>query len=155
MVVEFTTTYAISTDHHKSCEFEPRSWRSVLDTTFCDNVYLWVLPVSSTKKKTDRHDITEILLKVALNTINIAKPIIRSISDIHIFIQRVVSYNQHVADVYLLKYLSGIYRHSVFVLAMIILISVRRWSLEFMPIYVDFHWVFVQWNEEKPYQHLN
>jgi type II secretory pathway component HofQ len=31
-------------------------------------------PVSSTNK-TDRHDITEILLKVALNTINQTKPI--------------------------------------------------------------------------------
>jgi hypothetical protein len=30
-------------------------------------------PVSSTNK-TDRHDITEILLKVALNTINQTKP---------------------------------------------------------------------------------
>jgi hypothetical protein len=29
----FTTTYAISTYHHLSCEFEPRSWRGVLDTT--------------------------------------------------------------------------------------------------------------------------
>ena len=31
--------------------------------------FLWVLPISSTNK-TDCHDITEILLKVALNTIN-------------------------------------------------------------------------------------
>jgi len=52
-------------------------WRGVLDTTFCDKVFsdLWQVgrffsatPVSSTNK-TDRHDITEILLKVALNTI--------------------------------------------------------------------------------------
>jgi hypothetical protein len=127
MVVEFTTTYAISTYHHKSCEFEPRSWRGVLDTTFCDNVCLWVLRFPP-PKKTDRHDITEILLKVALNTINIAKPIIRSISDIHIFFQWLVSYNQHVADVYLLKYLSANYRHSAFVLTMIILISVRHYG---------------------------
>jgi hypothetical protein len=27
MVVGFTTTCAISAYHHKSCEFEPRSWR--------------------------------------------------------------------------------------------------------------------------------
>jgi len=46
-------------------------------------------PVSSTNK-TDRHDITEIVLKVALNTINITKPINRSISDIYVFIQRVL-----------------------------------------------------------------
>ena len=65
--------YAISAYHHYSCEFEPRSWRGVLDTTLCQ----WLVtgrwcslgtPVSSTNK-TDRHDITEILLKVALNTI--------------------------------------------------------------------------------------
>ena len=34
MVVGFTTTCAIST----YCEFEPRLWRGVLDTTFCDKV---------------------------------------------------------------------------------------------------------------------
>jgi hypothetical protein len=49
--------------------------RSVLDTTLCDKVCqrlvtgLWFSPVSFTNK-TDRHIITEILLKVALNTIN-------------------------------------------------------------------------------------
>jgi hypothetical protein len=46
--------------------------RGVLDTALCDKVRQWFSPdtlVSSTKK-TDRHDITEILLKVAFNTIN-------------------------------------------------------------------------------------
>jgi hypothetical protein len=75
MVVGFITTYAISAYHHKSCEFESRSWRGVLDTTLCGKVCQWlatgrwispVLGFSSTHK-TDRHDITEILLKVALN----------------------------------------------------------------------------------------
>ena len=56
-----------------------RSWRGVLDTTLCDEVCQWLATgwwfslgtsVSSTNK-TDRHDITEILLKVALNTINL------------------------------------------------------------------------------------
>ena len=51
--------------------------RDVLDTTLCDKVCQrlatgqWFSPgtsVSSTNK-TDRHDITEILLKVTLNTI--------------------------------------------------------------------------------------
>ena len=51
--------------------------RGVLATTLCDKVRQWLatgrwfslgIPVSSTNK-TDRHDITEILLKVALNTI--------------------------------------------------------------------------------------
>ena len=36
MVVGFATTCATSAYHHKSCEFEPRSWRGVLDTTLCD-----------------------------------------------------------------------------------------------------------------------
>jgi len=33
MIIGFTTTYAIIGYHHNSCEFEPRSWRGVLDTT--------------------------------------------------------------------------------------------------------------------------
>jgi len=46
----------------------------VLDTTLCDKVgtgkwFSLGTPVSSTNN-IDRHDITEILLKVALNTIN-------------------------------------------------------------------------------------
>ena len=58
--------------HHYSCEFQPSSWRGVLDTSVCDKVRLrlavgqWFstgTPVSSTNK-TDCHDITEILLKV-------------------------------------------------------------------------------------------
>ena len=38
MVVGFTTTCAISAYYHYSCEFEPCSWRGVLDTTLCENV---------------------------------------------------------------------------------------------------------------------
>ena len=38
MVVGFTTTCAISAYHHQSCEFEPCSWRGVLDTALCDKV---------------------------------------------------------------------------------------------------------------------
>ena len=77
MVVRFTTTCAISAYHHQSCKFEYCSWRGVLDTTLCDKVCQWPVtgrwfspgtPLSSTNK-TDRHDIIEILLKVALNTI--------------------------------------------------------------------------------------
>jgi hypothetical protein len=54
------------------------SWRGVLDTTLCDKVCQWLAtgwwfspgtPVSSTNK-TDCHDMTEISLKVALNTKN-------------------------------------------------------------------------------------
>jgi hypothetical protein len=56
-----------------------RSWRDVLDTTLCDKVCQLLVtgrsfspgtPVSSTNK-TDRHDINEILLKVALSNINV------------------------------------------------------------------------------------
>ena len=58
--------------------FKACSWRGVLDTTLCDKVCYWLVtgqwfspgtPVSSTNK-TDRHDIANILLKVALSTIN-------------------------------------------------------------------------------------
>jgi len=74
MVVGFTTTNAISAHHHLPCEFESRPWRGVLDTTLCDKACQWLAtgqwfsPVSS-NNKTDDHDITEILLKVALNII--------------------------------------------------------------------------------------
>ena len=59
-----------------SCEFESRSWRHVLDITLYDTVCQcpetgrWFSPVSSTNK-IDRHDITEILLKVVFNTITL------------------------------------------------------------------------------------
>ena len=79
IVVGFTTTYAISDYHHDSYEFESRSCPRVHNTTLCDNVCQWLAedrwfslhtPVSSTNK-TDRHDMTEILLKMALNTITL------------------------------------------------------------------------------------
>ena len=76
MVVSFITTYEISVYYHWSCEFETCSLWDVRHTTLCDSQWLstdqWFSPgtlVSSTNK-TDRHDITEILLKVALNTIS-------------------------------------------------------------------------------------
>ena len=61
----------------KVVKYEPRSWRGILDTTLSDKFCQWLatgwwfspgMPVSSTNK-TDRHDLTEILLKVALNTV--------------------------------------------------------------------------------------
>ena len=42
VTVGFTTTCAISAYHHWSCDFEPRSWRGVLDTTLCDKVCQWL-----------------------------------------------------------------------------------------------------------------
>ena len=75
MVVGFTTTYAISAYHHWSCEFESRSGWGVqhyvikfVSDLWQVGCFLWSPQVSSTNK-TDCHDITEILLKVALNTI--------------------------------------------------------------------------------------
>jgi hypothetical protein len=38
MVAGFTTICAITDYQQQSCEFEPRSWRGVLDTTLCDKV---------------------------------------------------------------------------------------------------------------------
>jgi len=82
MAVGLTTTYVISVYHHLSCVFEPCLWQGALDTKLCDKVCQWLAagqwsspgtPVSP-NNKTDRHDITQILLKMALNIIN-HKPI--------------------------------------------------------------------------------
>ena len=71
----FTTTYAINA-YHPLMLWVRISIRARY-TTLCDKVCQWLAtgrwfspgpPVSSTNK-TDRHDITEILLKVALHTI--------------------------------------------------------------------------------------
>jgi len=71
-VVGYTNTCAINAYDHQHCEFEPRSWRGVLDKTLFEKVIgRWFsrgTPVSSINK-IDRHDITEMLLKFALNTI--------------------------------------------------------------------------------------
>jgi len=73
--VGFTTIYVIIAHHHWSCEFESHSGANYSIQHLCDKVCQWLAtgrwfspgtPVSSTNK-TDRHDITEILLKVALN----------------------------------------------------------------------------------------
>jgi hypothetical protein len=77
MVAGFTTTYAISTYHHLSCEVESRSWRGALDTPYygikfgSDLQQLGSFLRVPSINKTDRHDITEILLKAALNTITL------------------------------------------------------------------------------------
>ena len=74
MVVGFTITYAaISAYHHWCCDFESRSGRGVQHYVikFVSDLRQWFSPCTpvSSINKTDRHDITEILLKVALNTI--------------------------------------------------------------------------------------
>ena len=69
--------------------------RAVLDTTLCDKDCQWLAtgwwfssgtPVSSTIK-TDRHDITEIVLKVSLNTITLTHNYIKTNVTSHIFFQ--------------------------------------------------------------------
>ena len=45
LVVGFTTICAISAYHHLRCEFEPCSWRGVIDRTLCDKVCQWVATV--------------------------------------------------------------------------------------------------------------
>ena len=64
-------------NHHQSCEFEPRSWRGVLDATSCDKVCQWLAtgrlfspgtPVSS-NNKTDRRDILSLLRIMRLKLI--------------------------------------------------------------------------------------
>ena len=51
---------------------KPRSWRGVLDTTLCDQIGQWIYSGTSgsSTNNTDLHDVAEILLKVALNTID-------------------------------------------------------------------------------------
>jgi hypothetical protein len=69
-----TTTKVVS-----HSEFESHSWQGVFDTTLCDQVCqqltagLWFSPgtMVSSNNKTDHQDITEILLKVVLNTITL------------------------------------------------------------------------------------
>ena len=78
MVVGFTTTYEISAYHHFHCQFEshPDKVYSMQDyeIKFVSDLQqvrgiLRVL-LFPPFNKTDHHDIAEILLKVALNTIN-------------------------------------------------------------------------------------
>ena len=66
----FTTNYTNSDYHHLRCEFESSLWRVVLITTSCDKVCQWLAGGRwfSPVNKTDRHDITELVFKVALNT---------------------------------------------------------------------------------------
>ena len=78
MVDGFTTTYAISAYHHWSCEFEPCSGKVYSIQSLCDKVCQllatgrWFSPgtLVSFTNETESHDITEILLNMALNSIN-------------------------------------------------------------------------------------
>ena len=75
MVVGFTTTCSMSAYHQWRCDFESRSWQSVLDTTLCEKfardlrqVVGIVRVLLFPPQKKDRNDMAEILLKVILNT---------------------------------------------------------------------------------------
>ena len=74
MVIGFITTYAISVYHHSRCEVEssPGEVYSIQYNVikFVSDLRLFSpgTPVSSTNK-TDRHNVTEILLTVASNAI--------------------------------------------------------------------------------------
>ena len=72
MVVGFTTTYAIGAYRCLSVLWVRLSPRA-RSTTVCDKVcqcqWFFPSPPVSSINKTDRHNITEILLKVVLNTI--------------------------------------------------------------------------------------
>jgi hypothetical protein len=72
MVVGLTTTYAISAYHYWCCELESRTGRGAqhyVKKFASDGRWFYPgSPVSSTNK-TDCHDITEILLEVALSNI--------------------------------------------------------------------------------------
>ena len=66
MVDGFTTTYAISAYHHWCSEIKSRSGRGVQHYVTGGGS---PGPAVSSTNKTDCHNITGILLKVALNTI--------------------------------------------------------------------------------------
>ena len=72
MVVGYTANYAISAYNHWCCEFESRSGWGVQHSVIKFVSDMWQVNGSSTNKS-DRHDITEILLKVTLNTIRFDK----------------------------------------------------------------------------------
>ena len=100
---------------------ESLSWWDVLDTTLCDQVCQWSgagrwfspgTPVSSTNK-TDRHDIAEILLKVALNIIN------QTYLD-NMAINQLQSINQSINIFEWKRICSGFYRLFIYVLNSVI-----------------------------------
>jgi hypothetical protein len=80
IVVRFATTYVISAYHHWCCEFKSCSGRGVEHYVlkFISDLrqiggFLRLLYSGSSTNKTDHHNITEILLKVTLNTIKPTK----------------------------------------------------------------------------------
>jgi len=76
MIIKFTSSQASSSRHHWSFEFGSFQWQGLLDTILCNKVFpmiydmlvVFVDILVSITNKTDRYDITEMLLKMALNT---------------------------------------------------------------------------------------
>jgi hypothetical protein len=82
----FTTTCAISAYHHWCCEFEPRSWRGLLNT-LCDSLSVTCdRSVVFSTNKTDHHDITEILLKVVCYFMFQPGDFVHTIGDAHVYV---------------------------------------------------------------------
>jgi hypothetical protein len=82
-----------ATFNNTSCEFEPRSWWDVHDTTLCDKICRrlatdrWFspgIPASSTNK-TVYYDVIEVLLKVALNIMKHKPQDVTNMIFIHVF----------------------------------------------------------------------
>ena len=79
IVVGFTTAYAISAKHNYRCEFESHSGEVYsiqhyvikIVSDFPTGQWFSQSTLVSSTNKTDSHDITEIWLKVALNTITL------------------------------------------------------------------------------------
>jgi len=105
MVVGFTTTYAISSYHHWCCEFESRSGRGVQH--YVIKFDRSVVFSGSSINKTDRHDITAILLKVALNTIK------QTIKSTFYFHTKIVPYIFHINHLFWKRSLEDIL-HPIF-----------------------------------------
>ena len=71
IVVGFTTTSAISAYHNWCCVLKSRSGWGVQHYVIKFVSDLWQVFSGSSTNKTERHYITEILLKVVLNNINV------------------------------------------------------------------------------------
>jgi hypothetical protein len=94
--------------------FRTPLWRGVVDTTLCDKVCQWLATgrwfspgtLVFSNNKTDRNDITEILLKVALNTITVRLVVLKcnrsffSVRNCRLFELSVINYDKAKATTY-------------------------------------------------------
>jgi hypothetical protein len=115
MVVGFTTTYAIGVYHHYSCEFESHSVKVCSIQFVCDLRQVGCFLRTSTNK-TDRHYVTEILLKVVLNTTTITLKTRLTIITFEFFY-------------FIIHYRQQIKNHIIFTRSYIILHTIKNWKL--------------------------